>query len=94
MRDAMFTGIGTPTIDTHRLFRNMHLTEQYELVFTSKAVPALQNMIESRDGLYMYVYNHQAVVLSDFMNSYILRRLSHNAYNFFQINPMKISTRN
>lgn len=85
MRDAMFTGIGTPTIDTHRLFRNMHLTEQYELVFTSKAVPALQNMIESRDGLYMYVYNHQAVVLSDFMNSYILRRLSHNAYNFLKL---------
>lgn len=85
MRDAMFTGIGTPTIDTHRLFRNMHLTEQYELVFTSKAVPALQNMIESRDGLYMYVYNHQTVVLSDFMNSYILRRLSHNAYNFLKL---------
>lgn len=85
MRDAMLTGIGTPTIDTHRLFRNMHLTEQYELVFTSKAVPALQNMIEARDGLYMYVYNHQTVVLSDFMNSYILRRLSHNAFNFYKL---------
>lgn len=82
MRDSLFTGIGTPVIDTQRLFRNMYYTEQYSLVFTSKAVPSLQNMIESRDGLYMYVYNHQAVIYSDFLNAYILRRLSHNARDF------------
>ncbi len=82
MRDSLHTGIGTPAIDTKRLFRNMYFNDRYALVFTSKAVPPLQNMIDSRDGLYMYVYNHQAVVFSDFMNAYILRRLSHNARDF------------
>ena len=82
MRDSYMTGIGTPVIDTHRLFRNMYLNEKYALVFTSRAVPALQNMIEARDGLYMYVYNHHAVVFSDFMYTYIFRRLAHNFRDF------------
>ena len=81
-RDSYMTGIGTPVVDTHRLFRNMYLTEDYSIMFTSRAVPALQNMIESRDSLYMYVYNHHAVVFSDFLNTYILRRLAHNFYDF------------
>lgn len=85
MRDSTLTGIGTPKIDTKRLFRNMYFSREYTLVFTSKAVPALQNMIEARDGLYMYVYNHHTVVFSDFMNAYILRRLSHNYRDFAQI---------
>jgi HD superfamily phosphohydrolase len=80
MRDAYLTGIGTPRIDTHRLFRNMYLCDsgEYNLVFTQRAIPSLQNMISSRDELYMYVYNHHAAVLSDFMMTYIFRRLDHN----------------
>ncbi len=85
MRDSHMTGIGTPSIDTHRLFKNMYLSETYSLVFTSRAVPALQNMIDARDELYMYVYNHHAVVFSDFMNTYIFRRLEHNARDFREL---------
>lgn len=84
IRDSYLTGIGTPAIDTQRLFRNMYLDKSYSLVFTSRAVPALQNMIDARDGLYMYVYNHHAVVYSDFLNTYISRRLSHNAKAFYR----------
>ena len=79
MRDSYMTGIGTPKIDTLRLFRNMYLNKEYSIIFTSRAVPALQNMIDARDELYMYVYNHHAVVFSDYLNSYIFRRLSHNS---------------
>lgn len=82
MRDSALTGIGMPAIDTQRLFRNMYLDNNYSLVFTSRAIPVLQNMIDSRDGLYLYVYNHHAVVFSDFMNTYIVRKLSHNARDF------------
>lgn len=85
MRDSLFTGIGTPQIDTHRLFRNMYLNSEYKLVFTNRAVPALQNMIEARDGLYMYVYNHHTAVFSDFMNSYIFRRLARNGQNLLRL---------
>lgn len=82
MRDSCMTGIGTPAIDTNRLFRNMYLNDNCALVFSSRAVPALQSMVDSRDELYMYVYNHHAVIFSDFMYTYIFRRLAHNARDF------------
>lgn len=84
MRDSLFTGINVPTVDTHRLFKNMYLKsrQDYSIVFTHRAVPSLQNMVESRDQLYMYVYNHHAAIFSDFMYSYIFRRLDHNAKDF------------
>ena len=85
IRDSFFTGIGTPTIDTQRLFRNMYLSECYTLVFTSKSVPVLQGMIEARDNLYMYVYNHHTAVFSDFMFSYIQRRMDHNARALYKM---------
>lgn len=87
MRDSFFTGIGVPQIDVDRLFKNIYLREypQYEVVFLSKAVPVLQNMIESRDSLYMYVYNHHTVVYTDFILSYIFRRLAHNEQDFLDM---------
>lgn len=87
MRDSFFTGIGTPKIDVDRLFKNIYLKEspQYEIVFSSKAVPVLQNMIESRDSLYMYVYNHHTVIYTDFILSYIFRRLAHNERDFLDM---------
>jgi HD superfamily phosphohydrolase len=87
MRDALSTGIDAPGIDTHRLFSNMYITsnQDYSLVFLHRAVPALQNMVEARDALYMYVYNHHVTVFSDFMYSYIFRRLAHNAEAFLHL---------
>ena len=82
IRDSYMTGIGTPVIDTNRLFRNMYLNDDYAIIFSSRAVPVLQNMVDSRDELYMYVYNHHAVIFSDFMYTYIFRRLAHNARDF------------
>lgn len=82
IRDSRMTGIGAPFIDTNRLFRNMYLSDDCTIVFSSRAVPALQNMVDSRDELYMYVYNHHAVIFSDFMYTYLFRRLAHNARDF------------
>jgi HD superfamily phosphohydrolase len=79
MRDSFYTGISVPAIDTKRLFNNMCLSNQTELVFKSKAVPVLQSIIETRDNLYLWVYNHHTVVYTDFLYSYIFRRLAHNA---------------
>lgn len=96
MRDAYLTGIGTPQIDTHRLFRNMYLYDsgEYNLVFTQRAIPSLQNMISSRDELYMYVYNHHAAGLSDFMMTYIFRRLDHNVQTCEELILKKIKEYN
>lgn len=60
MRDSYYTAISVPMIDTQRLFRNMYLSksgEELKTVFKSKAVASLQNFIEARDNLYMWVYN-------------------------------------
>jgi len=78
MRDAFYTGISVPNIDTKRLFKNMYISKNYELVYTNKAVSVLQTIIESRDNLYLYVLNHHTVVYTDFMYGYILRRLHSN----------------
>lgn len=87
MRDSLLTGIDNPSINTHRLFQNMYLNNEvdYTLVFTHRAEPVLQNMIESRDNLYRYVYNHHTAVFSDFLFSYIFRRLKHNFEIIFQL---------
>lgn len=87
MRDSLLTGIDNPSINTHRLFQNMYLNNEvdYTLVFTHRAEPVLQNMIESRDNLYRYVYNHHTAVFSDFLFSYIFRRLEHNFKIIFQL---------
>lgn len=87
MRDSLFTAIGIPQIDTKRLFKNMFLKseQEYDLVFTHRAEPVLQNMIEARDKLYMYVYNHHAAVFSDFIYSYIFRKLTRNNEVFNRI---------
>lgn len=78
LRDAFFTGIDVPLVDTKRLFRNMYVSRKYKMVFMSRAVPILQNLIEARDQLYLWVYNHHTVVYSDFIYMYIFRRLTHN----------------
>jgi HD superfamily phosphohydrolase len=90
MRDSYYTGISVSTIDTRRLFNNMCLSNQIELVFKSKAVPVLQSIVETRDNLYLWVYNHHTVVYTDFLYSYIIRRLTHNAINLkFKCTPEK-----
>lgn len=91
MRDSFYAGIGAPTIDTRRLFENMYFSSNLTLLFTRKAVPVLQNMIDARDGLYMYVYNHHAVIFSDFLHGYISRRLSHNAEEFISLAYPRLS---
>lgn len=78
MRDAFYTGIAVPAIDTKRLFKNMFISNRYEIAYTSKAVPVLQTILEGRDNLYLWVYNHHTVVYTDFLYYYIFRRLHHN----------------
>jgi len=87
MRDSQITAIGAPQVDTERLFRNMYILDdsansEYRIGFTSRAIPALQNLIDARDSAYMFVYNHHAAVYSDFMYSYIFRRLGRNAKEY------------
>jgi HD superfamily phosphohydrolase len=83
MRDSLYTGISAPKIDTKRLFNNMFVSEKLnKIIYTSGAVPVLQTIIETRDNLYLYVYNHHTVVYTDFLYSYLFRRLLSNYAKF------------
>lgn len=85
MRDSMCTGIAIAAIDVERLFRNMYLADDYSLLFAIKAAPVLQSIIDARDELYMYVYNHHVAIFSDYMNGYIFNLLSGSTERFYNV---------
>ena len=72
----------------------MYFDKDYNIVFTSKAVPALQSIIESRDGLYMYVYNHHTVIYTDFIYAYVVRRMTAAAETFVLLQNPRIKEKN
>ena len=87
MRDSLYTGISVPSIDIKRLFRSMYISDHNTVVFKSPAIPVLQNIIETRDNLYLWVYNHHTTIYTDFLYYYIFRRLSKNYAKFASVDP-------
>lgn len=76
MRDAFMTGISVPNIDIARLFKNITINPNTKTVsFFSQALPVIQNIIDSRDALYLWVYNHHTVVYSDFITEFYIKHL-------------------
>ena len=76
MRDAYMTGIDVPSIDTERLFRNITINKDTnEITFYHRALPVIQNIIEARDNMYLWVYNHHITVYTDFVLEYYIKHL-------------------
>ena len=76
MRDAYMTGMDVPTIDTTRLFRNITINENTNSIsFFHRALPVIQNIVEARDSMYLWVYNHHITVYTDFVMEYYLKHL-------------------
>lgn len=68
MRDNHMCGYPAPHIDVPRLLRAMYI-ENKKLCFSSSGIPALQSIIDSRDMLYLWVYNHHIPVYTDYITS-------------------------
>ncbi len=82
MRDAIMTGLSIPRIDVSRLFRNMQINERTKkLTFRHQAIQVIQNIIDSRDSLFMWVYNHHTVVYTDFLLEFYIKHLIANFEN-------------
>lgn len=80
MRDAKMTGISVPNIDISRLFRNIYINPSTKkITFCSQALSVIQNIIDERDALYLWVYNHHTVVYTDFIFEFLIK---HMIYNF------------
>jgi len=87
MRDSLMTGVTVPEIDTTRLFLNITIHPQIKSVtFNSKAIPVIQNIIDARDSLYLWVYNHHIAVYMDFVTEFYIK---HMAANFEARNKYK-----
>jgi HD superfamily phosphohydrolase len=76
IRDAYMTGVSIPTVDIKRLFKNIFINPRSKkLSFCSQALPVIQNIIDARDSLYLWVYNHHTAVYSDFVIEFYIKHL-------------------
>ncbi len=68
-RDALYTGIVYGLIDVDRIIENMYVTESnedYTIYYDIKALPALEDMLDSRIKMYKLIYyHHKNVVLAE-----------------------------
>jgi HD superfamily phosphohydrolase len=79
MRDSYMTGISVPTIDTARLFYNIKINpKDNNVTFEDRALHVIQNIIDTRDFLYLWVYNHHTVVYTDFLIEFYIKHLIAN----------------
>lgn len=79
MRDAYMTGISVYAIDTPRLLQNIRINDKtLNVTFNPQALPVIQSIIETRDNMYLWVYNHHIAVYTDFVMQYYIRHLIKN----------------
>ena len=67
IRDNYMSGYIAPRIDIERLFSCTFIGEDKKLKYSSKAIPAMQSVVDSRDLLYLWVYNHHISVYTEFI---------------------------
>ncbi|WKY48929.1 HD domain-containing protein [Eubacteriaceae bacterium ES3] len=77
MRDAYYTGVSIPPIDTKRLFKNMTIHHELKTItYKAGAISVIQNIIEARNNLYFFVYNHHVSIYTEFLSNYFLRTMN------------------
>lgn len=86
MRDSFMTGVSIPQIDIVRLFHNIYINpDKKTLTFFNNALPVIENIIEGRDSLYLWVYNHHLSVYTDFVIQFYIKHLALNFENNYDV---------
>lgn len=76
MRDSIMTGINIPKIDAERLFKKIYINPNSKrLTFRSQALSVVQNIIDARDMLYLWGYNHHTAVYTDFVIEFYIKHM-------------------
>ena len=75
MRDSFMTGNVAPRIDIERLISSLTIGPDNQLSFTPMGIPSLISFMDSRDFLYLWVYNHHTVVYTDYLYKTIISHL-------------------
>ncbi|WP_252319785.1 HD domain-containing protein [Spiroplasma endosymbiont of Lariophagus distinguendus] len=65
MRDGYFTGVGYGSIDIDWIITNMIIDIKEGLVFSYKAISAIENYLITRFHMYSQVYYHKSGILFD-----------------------------
>lgn len=74
LRDNYMTGYPAPRIDVKRLLNSLYIdTDSKDLTFKAKGIASIQSVIDSRDALYLWVYNHHITVYTDYILKDIIK---------------------
>jgi len=76
MRDNYMTGNVAPIIDIKRLVLSLTIDNERRLSYKPIGVSSLISLKDSRDFLYLWVYNHHTVVYTDFLYKTAIEHLS------------------
>lgn len=66
LRDNKMVGYIGPQLDVNRLLMSMEVNEN-KLTFTQMGISAIQGLIDCRDSLYLWIFNHHKVVYTDYL---------------------------
>jgi len=75
MRDNIMCGHVAPRIDFERLVLSLKIDAEKKLSFKPIGISSLISLKDSRDFLYLWVYNHHTVVYTDFLYREMVRHL-------------------
>lgn len=82
LRDNHMCGYPTARIDLHRFFRSIALDKDGECIyFKPSGVPVIQTIVDSRDSLYIWGYNHHLAVYTDTIIERVLKLNKHSLDN-------------
>lgn len=75
MRDNLMIGMVAPNVQIERLIKSLYIDSEDSLTFLPVGVSGLLSIIDCRDLLYLWVYNHHTVVYTDFLYQDMIQHL-------------------
>lgn len=75
MRDNLMTGNVGGYIDKERILGALTIPNRKTIAFRMSAISSLKKLIDCRDSLYMWVYNHHVVAYTDYLYIKFLKHL-------------------
>lgn len=85
MRDAYFAGVNYGAIDLDWVISNMVIDKKLGILFSYKAVPAIENYLITRFHMYIQVYFHKSSIFFDLKLQNLFKqllKLSKEAYQW------------
>lgn len=76
IRDNMMVGGVAPNINLDRLLFSLTIDSMNKIAFSSVGISSVVSVIDSRDFLYLWLYNHHIVVYTDYLYKTAIEHLS------------------